>query len=266
MRQSFTYLRRDVLDAVPAILQADPIWCAYALADLQPEYAPYCRWHVTHTTDGPGLLLLFTALKPTVLFTTGPVSSVAAALAQADLPDTIYVTAREEHLSALSTVYDFGTEIRPMWRLILTDPGGPPAASSFAISPLLAADSERVRDLYDHGGPFTPDMFEAYQIDDGVFYGASTDDGQLIAVGGTHIVDWKAGIGAIGNMYTHPDWRGQGLGGAILHAIVAELGKGDVTNVILNVDQRNPGARRLYERHGFTIYCPYVEGFGKRQG
>jgi hypothetical protein len=26
------------------------------------------------------------------------------------------------------------------------------------------------------------------------------------------------------------------------------------------VDQRNTGARRLYEQHSFTVHCPYIEG------
>jgi ribosomal protein S18 acetylase RimI-like enzyme len=29
---------------------------------------------------------------------------------------------------------------------------------------------------------------------------------------------------------------------------------------VLNVDHRNTGARRLYEQHGFTVHCPYIEG------
>ena len=66
-------------------------------------------------------------------------------------------------------------------------------------------------------------------------------------------------------MYTRPDRRGQGLGGTILHSIVSELRAADVTNIVLNVDQRNPDARRLYERHGFRMHCSYVEGVGQRQ-
>jgi ribosomal protein S18 acetylase RimI-like enzyme len=61
-------------------------------------------------------------------------------------------------------------------------------------------------------------------------------------------------------MYTHPEHRGLGHAGAILTAIVTTLHAGGIRTIILNVDQRNAGARRLYETHGFTVHCPFIEG------
>jgi ribosomal protein S18 acetylase RimI-like enzyme len=79
-------------------------------------------------------------------------------------------------------------------------------------------------------------------------------------VGGTHIIDRAHSAAAIGNMYTHPAYRGRGHAGAVLGAIVAALQKEQITTIVLNVDQQNPTARRLYEKHGFQIHLPYVEG------
>ncbi|MCB0162454.1 MAG: GNAT family N-acetyltransferase, partial [Caldilineaceae bacterium] len=91
------------------------------------------------------------------------------------------------------------------------------------------------------------------------------DDGALLAAGGTHIVNWELGVGAIGNMYTRPDSRGRGYAGVVLAAIVNTLRAGGVDNIVLNVDQRNEPARRIYEKYGFRIHCPYVEGIGVRR-
>ena len=99
--------------------------------------------------------------------------------------------------------------------------------------------------LYACGGPFAPDAFEGYQLDNGVFFGVEGENGELIAAGGTHIVDWTYGIGAIGNMYTRPDQRGNGYAAAVLQGIVLALREGDVGNIVLNVDQRNVGAKRF---------------------
>ena len=94
----------------------------------------------------------------------------------------------------------------------------------------------------------------------GVFYGVEDERGELAAVGGTHIVDYTARIAAVGNMYTRPDCRGQGYASAVLAAIVTALQDAGVATIVLNVDQRNTAARRIYERFGFVVHCPYIEG------
>lgn len=55
----------------------------------------------------------------------------------------------------------------------------------------------------------------------------------------------------IEHFYLEPTAQGQGIGGAVLRALVSEPG---TTPFRLNVLQGSP-ARRLYERHGFTVYA-----------
>ncbi len=283
------------LAGIRAVLMADPLWAAYGLADLQPRFAPYCRWYLADSPAGPGLVLLFSGLTPPVLLTVGTVDGVEAALAQAPLPATIYMSARLEHLPALQAHYDFGGDVRPMLRMALVNPGRnspmvstkgsaprghpefppgyfrqsvpvapTPAGAALDIAPirLTPGDEARLRALYAHGGDFTPDAFDPYQVENGVFYGIQDGQGQLLAAGGTHIVDWRQGVAAIGNVYTRPDCRGRGYGTAVVQAVVAELRSRDVIHIVLNVDLRNQVARRLYTRLGFTVHCPFVEGIG----
>jgi ribosomal protein S18 acetylase RimI-like enzyme len=128
------------------------------------------------------------------------------------------------------------------------------------------ADAPDLQTLFAHGGEFTPNAFDPYQLDGGVFYGIFGGPGELLAVGGTHIVDWSSGVAAIGNMYTRSDQRGRGYASVILAAIIAELRDRQVANIVLNVEQRNQGAQRLYARHGFVVYCSFVEGIGVKRG
>jgi RimJ/RimL family protein N-acetyltransferase len=255
--------------AIRAILEQDPAWCAYALADLQPAYAPYCRWETAVGPEGAGLTLFFTALDPWVLFATGSAAAVdrvlAAVMVQADAPGAIYITAREAHLPSIAAYFDFPRGTIPMWRMVW-DGELRPAAGKAEVVALTPADVPRIRALLRHGGPFTPDAFMPYQLDEGVFYGVvDAAGGDLVAVGGTHIVDWEAGIAAIGNMYTRTDRRGLGFAGGILQAILATLQARGVSNIVINVDQRNTGAQRLYARHGFAVHCGYLEGNGVRR-
>lgn len=255
----------EKMTTIRHILQTDPIWCAYALADLQPAFQPYCQWHPVQTEDGEGLALIFTALDPPILLTVGAVAAVAQALAQATLPPAVFISAQLEHLPVLKQFYDFGDNLHSMLRMTL--PGNIPMQMPDlpGLVRLGPADATRIEALYTHGGPYTPDAFAPYQLDAGVFYGVADADQTLVAVGGTHIVDWQEGVAAIGNMYTRLDQRGRGLAGVVLAAIVTELRSRGATNLVLNVNEQNIGAQKLYTRLGFYVHCPFVEGVGSRE-
>jgi [ribosomal protein S18]-alanine N-acetyltransferase len=49
-----------------------------------------------------------------------------------------------------------------------------------------------------------------------------------------------------------PAHWGQGIGTALLSALVDEAGRRGYTEVLLEVREDNPRARQLYLRHGFT--------------
>jgi ribosomal protein S18 acetylase RimI-like enzyme len=56
--------------------------------------------------------------------------------------------------------------------------------------------------------------------------------------------------GSIGSFYVRPDYRGQGVGDALMKAALDEAAK-RVEHVTLTVTASNLGAVRLYERNGF---------------
>lgn len=264
---------------IATLLASDAIWSAYALADLQPDMAPYCRWFVHENGSSRGVALLYSGLTPPVLFMHGDPAALDVALDQADLPESVYLSIQEAHEPVASRRYRY-VDRRPMWRMALREtvsvaavqpPGtlhdasgalhrSPELNAAWRLRRLTAADVPRVERLLSHGGPFTPDAFVPHQLESGVFYGVEDSDGDLIAVGGTHIVDVSACIAAIGNLYTRPDRRGRGAGRAVLYAIIAALKANGIKTIVLNVDRRNDAAQRLYEQVGFAVHCPFIEG------
>ena len=50
-----------------------------------------------------------------------------------------------------------------------------------------------------------------------------------------------------------PEARGKGVGAVLLDDAVSRARDAGATSVTLDVDDRNVGARRLYERHGFQV-------------
>ncbi len=247
--------------SVRSILTADPIWAAYAIADLQPAFAPHCRWLV----DEEGLVLLFDGLTPTVLMSVGSPTALATVLTEAaePLPDQVYLSIREEHEAVIGQFYDNSADRRLMVRMALPAVVTLPPTDPDAVR-LTVDDAPRLRQLYTHGGPFTPDAFDPYQLDGGIFFGLADETGALAAVGGTHIVNRGEGVAAIGNIYTRPDCRGRGYARRITAAIVNAAQADGITNLVLNVDTRNHVARSLYESLGFVVHCSFVEGVAER--
>lgn len=245
---------------VAPILRADPIWAAYALADLRADFAPFCRWSVSADRKGDesGLALLYTGLEPPILLTVGTAAGVAEALAQAALPDRVFLSVREEHLPAVQQHFPH-VEPRQMLRMVLPQEAEPPPAQQPVVR-LGPADAERLKALYRHGGPFTPDYFAAYQLADGYFCAIEDETGALAAAGGTHIVHAGEGVAAIGNVYTRPDCRGRGYGSAITAGIVQALRTDGYELIVLNVNRGNEAARRLYRKFGFVQHCSFIEG------
>lgn len=60
-------------------------------------------------------------------------------------------------------------------------------------------------------------------------------------------------IGHLWGMYVREEARGRGFGAALLQAALLHA-RAEVSVVQLLVGEANPGARRLYERAGFTLY------------
>ena len=124
--------------------------------------------------------------------------------------------------------------------------------------------------LYAAGGPFAPDAFSPAQVAEGVFFGLESQAldqmkrGTLIAVAGTHLVAPTMGVAAVGNIYTHPAHRGKGYGQLVTSAVTEELLNRNLL-VVLNVDEGNTAAVHLYEKLGYRVHCPFVEGVGRRR-
>lgn len=79
------------------------------------------------------------------------------------------------------------------------------------------------------------------------------------------IVGFASRDGAwLAHLYVAPGWTGRGIGSNLLLSILADAAA--VTPVLrLNTFLRNGGARRFYERHGFTAVA-FGEGTGNEEG
>jgi len=82
----------------------------------------------------------------------------------------------------------------------------------------------------------------------------SAHPADLVAVddlGVLGFVAWDAATGEILRLYTHPRAQGRGAGRALLDRALDALRAAGCGQAWLNTEERNAGARRFYERHGW---------------
>lgn len=259
-----TKLDKVKLGAIRRVLYTDPAWSAYAIADLQDGVVDTCDWHLesgnAYGVEDDALVMLYKGTPLPVLFAIGGNAAVARILARIELPEQVYLSIRAEHEDAIRECYDYSAHARPMYRMVQRRTEAENTPAQHELVRLLPDDAPRIEALIGQGGDFAPDAFSPWQVANGVFYGVEDRAGELVAVGGTHIVDWGAGVGTVGNFYTRTQDRRHGYGSALLNAIVRDLRAGAVDTIVLNVDQRNRTASHLYEHNGFVVHCAFTEG------
>ena len=233
-------------------LNLDREWSLYALADLDDGMFEHCDWWAL----GDSLALVFRALAIRPIFVLGDVESARALLST--LPENSgYLNLREHQLEAAGGLYVY-RERHQMQRMFLGD------LTSFkgSAEPLTAQNAEQVQRLYacgDGGGI----AFAPFQLETGFFRGVRRG-GELVAVAGVHVVSRNEGVAGVGNIFTRPDCRGQGLAQLVTSAVALALRRAGIRTIGLNVEHTNTTAIRVYERVGFRTHFSYFEGMADR--
>jgi len=245
------------LTLVRALLETDRNWAVYALGDLAPGFREHAEWYAAEGA----LLLLYRAFETPVLFTLGPPENVSPLLAEIAHEREMYLSIRPEILPLIQTHWNVKHET-PMWRMVL--PSGPARFQplpSEGVTRLGLANLPALETLYADGQATgeVPDFFNAPMLEQGVFFGMHEGD-SLIAAAGTHLVSTELSVGAVGNVYTRRDRRGQGLAARVTAAVTAELLQMKLQTIALNVNQLNLRAQRVYERLGYARYGAFYEG------
>jgi ribosomal protein S18 acetylase RimI-like enzyme len=235
-------------------LEKDRLYAVYAIGDLEPELFAQSTWCGAETKGClDALILHFRGLKLPALFLMGNVEGLRFILENTLRPERVYLTCRREHLQMTRAFYGWDEPIA-MWRMVLK-------TENFKSVPgdcirLTQGHSDQLKWLYAREEAVG---FSETQIEHGVFYGIFVNR-QLVAAAGTHLVGANYGVAAVGNVFTHPECRGRGYATAATSAVVSELVKRGIRDIVLNVRQDNAQAIHIYEKLGFERYCAFFEG------
>ena len=239
-----------------------PAWAVYALGDLAPGHFERCRWFLPDA-DRAAVALLYHGFSTPILWAAGPPESFVSCLQDLFTSRALILQLRPEWLPLVADHYALKRQ-KPMLRMALQPERFRPEAAAGAVR-LLPQHLPALEELYLDGEAAGegPEFFFPSMLEEGVFFGL-WQDGRLAAVSGTHIYSPAEHAAAIGNVYTRREARGQGLAGRLTSAVVCELHGQHISVVALSVAAGNLAALRVYERLGFTVDCPFIEGLAER--
>ena len=241
------------------LLRSDRLLTAYAIAQLEERTFTQSEWWVTQTVSGTSLVCHSRAGLGKATLALGPAEGVEAILAIHPGGFHTFVTAQEEHLPALAAVYTLNGP-HTMLRMHVTRhrfeqvPG--------ETVPLSGRDVTALNRLYGSDG--LPAAYQPTHINEGHYRGV-IEHGRLVAVAGTHAISHRYGIAVVGNVFTHPDYRGQGCATLASSAVTAALLE-TCADVVLSVDPTNTPAIRAYRHLGYAAAGPIVEAAARRRG
>lgn len=137
-----------------------------------------------------------------------------------------------------------------------------PIATPAIAHPIeLLTDAHRM-EMIELASLTKPGPFLARTHSLGVFWGVRVN-GRLIAMAGERMK--QPGYTEVSAVCTHPDFRGQGLGGALLSKVAADIQQRGET-AYLHAFAHNSGAIALYEKLGFRLRLPITFAILRREG
>jgi ribosomal protein S18 acetylase RimI-like enzyme len=244
-------------EAIRPLLEGQRAYAAYALAHLEPRLFPRSEWWHARGPHGQALVVHARSGLGPALVAFGDPQALAALLRLHPGPRLTFATFQLDHQAVAQRHFALSRQ-GPSLRMSVSAESFRPAAGP--AQRLHRADIGAVNALQRSDGF---GFYPAAVLDGGVYYGVYADR-RLVAMAGTHVVAASQGLALVGNVMTHPRYRGQGCGSIATSAVTAELLK-TCPDVLLTVDARNEIAIRLYERLGYRQECRLIESGARRK-
>lgn len=240
------------------LLGSDRLFAAYALADTDDREFGRTRWGVAVSDGRPvAVVMEYRGASPQPLFMMGEPAGIGAVLRDIIRVRVAYASMLPASVPAVRAHYRVDAPA-PMVRM---------AVDSHTFRPVIGeavrldqGDTQHLNRLYQLG--FNAYLPEA-AVAAGVYYGVRRGT-RLIAAAGTHVIGPDVGIAAVGNVYTHREYRGQGLAKVVTSAVTAELLR-ECDTIVLNVRADNPPALSAYRALGYRAVTEFEERLIHRQ-
>ena len=252
VRSVYTIERLSDPDAIRPLLEPDRAYAAYALAQLEPRLARLAEWYLASGPAGSALVLHSRGGLGHAAFAIGDAEALDAVLSLHPGARFSFGSFRLEHRPIVEK-YFLLTRRQAMLRMSVT--GDTFRLVSGPAVRLIGPDVPVINRLYSTEG--VPSAYRPEHVEEGVYYGVHLD-GMLVSIAGTHAVSHAEGVAVVGNVFTHPHYRGRGLATLATSAVTAHL-LAECDLVVLTVEEGNTPAVRTYARLGYETSCKLHE-------
>jgi len=241
-------------DRVRAFFEHDRLLAAYALADLDAAEIERARWWLASRGDEPvAAALVVEALPFRPCFATGDAEALASLFREGVREPRLVISTPPAGRLAVESTYRF-ERVDRMHRMVVDVASFRPRVSH-TVTRLEPDQLEDVIDLYGHASRsyFTEERLER-ELYFGIFAGKT-----LVSAAGTHVRSKRSGLAAVGNVLTRVSYRDRGMATSVTSAVTTASLE-EHRDVVLNVRQDNTPAVAVYERLGYRVHAPFIEG------
>ena len=237
----------------------EPALFAYHIGDLDDFHFQHCQWGATYGKSPriDDCILVYNGLKTPTVLAFGLTEKFQRLLETFIplFPKKFHCHYQEPSRELLCGLMK-GTDLGSHYKMALQE--FTPHDDAIEGVEFLTLDESHLDDLlklYTEAFPdnyFMPRMLESGK------YLAAKCDGRMVAVAGVHVDSDDYKVAALGNITTHPEYRGRGIATLLTSRLTGQLvAEGKL--VCLNVDRENPAAIHCYEKLGFAIVHEYLE-------
>lgn len=242
---------------IEAFLRQHTFLNLYAIGDLDKLFWNYTTWYALASEQQINqLVLLYTRSFPVLLGLSAEVEQLKELLRLllALLPKQFYAHLSGDAIAIFTKNYHIQSH-GIHYKMALTDSSRIDNIDTSEVIPISATNIDQLQQLYFASYP--SNWFEPHMLETEYYYGIKRG-GTLISVAGVHIYSQEYKVAALGNITTHPQWRGQGLGTLVCAKLCQALLK-TVEHIGLNVKADNLSAIACYRKLGFERVATYEE-------
>lgn len=229
----------------------------YSIGDLDDFFWENTTWYaLKHDTQIEQVALLYTGLLlPTLLALTDETTTMANLLQSIIhlLPKQFYAHLSDGLVSVLNK--DYASEHHGLhYKMALRNRECLKKYATDEVIQLTIKDIDEIEELYRVSYP--GNWFDSRMLETGYYYGIRREN-RLVSIAGVHVYSKRYNVAALGNITTHPQFRGQGLSKHVIAKLCQELAA--VQHIGLNVKADNAIALRCYQQIGFECVATYNE-------
>jgi len=245
-------------DEILSFLQKNVFLHIYSIGDLDDFFWNYTTWYASKQNgEIEAIILLYSGVpSPVLLALSDDLERMKALLRSIIhlLPNRFY-----SHLSpGTEEVIEERFQFKPHGEHYKMALKNSPLLENVDVENVIRLSKDNLEDvlqLYEFSYPgnwFDPRMLETNQ------YFGIREQNRLVSISGVHVYSAQYKVAALGNITTHPAYRGQGFGKAATAKLCLSLAE-KVDHIGLNVKSDNQTAISLYEKLGFETICSYGE-------